>query len=109
MAYDKKQDDSIGAFWGKTSKKGTRFYSGAITLDGKEYEVVMFTNTKTKDTQPDFRVHLSVPYQKPSSGETVHTPENGTSGTLQNVAETQKVDKGYDYPDEEIDPAQIPF
>ena len=49
----------IGALW-KKNKNGQNFYSGKFTYEGKEVEVVCFTNKhKTSDTHPDVRIYLS--------------------------------------------------
>ena len=58
----------IGALWKKT--KGMQpFYSGKITVDGRDFEIVCFTNKhKTADNHPDVRIYLSsdhVPTESP--------------------------------------------
>ena len=39
--YKKKPND-VGAFWKNLSDKGLKYYSGKITLDGKEYGITLF-------------------------------------------------------------------
>ena len=38
----KKNPNDIGAFWKNVSKSGLKYYSGKITLDGKEYGITLF-------------------------------------------------------------------
>lgn len=55
-------DESIGALWAKKSIKGSDYFTGSITIEGKKYPIVCFYNgAKTKDTQPDYRILLSKP------------------------------------------------
>jgi len=38
----KKNPFDIGAFWRNISDSGLKYYSGAITLGGKEYKITLF-------------------------------------------------------------------
>ena len=57
----------IGALWKKA--KGTQqFYSGKISLEGKDYEIECFTNKfKKADNHPDGRVYLSADHEPTNS------------------------------------------
>lgn len=51
---------SIGAFWLKESKSGTKYMSGVIEIDGAKHDIVVFKNSyKKEDKQPDYRIYLS--------------------------------------------------
>lgn len=51
---------SIGAFWLKTAKSGSKYMSGIIEIEGEKHNVVMFKNGhKTEDKHPDYKVFLS--------------------------------------------------
>ena len=51
---------SIGAFWLKTAKSGTKYMSGVIEFNGEKHNIVMFKNTsKNEDKHPDYRIFLS--------------------------------------------------
>jgi hypothetical protein len=44
--------------WIKDSKKGTKYMSGTLKLDGKEYYLTMFKNNKNNEKQPDYNLIL---------------------------------------------------
>lgn len=44
--------------WIKESKKGTKYFSGSLKLDGKEYYLTMFKNNKNNEKQPDYNLIL---------------------------------------------------
>ena len=47
----------IGAMWKKTNDKQS-FYTGHVTIGGKEVDIVCFSNKhKTDDKHPDIRVY----------------------------------------------------
>ncbi len=53
------QSNSIGALWKRTSKKGTKYISGVIEINGVKYSIVAFVNSnKQKDKHPDFQIYL---------------------------------------------------
>ena len=56
---DKK--DKIGAAWKKVSKKGTKFLSGEIEINGFKTPIVMFVNSYKEEgsKQPDFIIYKS--------------------------------------------------
>jgi uncharacterized protein (DUF736 family) len=59
MPMDKK--DEIGAFWERTSKKGTNFLAGKI--NGKD--VIAFREKEKKNPKsPDWRIYLSTPREE---------------------------------------------
>ena len=59
MSYE----DKIGSLWKKESKKGKKFLTGVITVDGKEIRVVGFINTnKRNDKAPDVELYKSKPF-----------------------------------------------
>lgn len=54
--------DSIGALWLKESKKGTKFMSGKIKIDGVEHDIMVFKNDKGDNPKrPDYRIFPSEP------------------------------------------------
>lgn len=63
MSEEKEKIDwnkrEIGALWKKT--KGIQaFYSGKLTIDGKDIEIICFSNKhKTEEKHPDVRIYLS--------------------------------------------------
>lgn len=45
--------------WTKTSEKGVQYGNGKITIDGKEYKVVLFkVSEKKNEKSPDFNLIL---------------------------------------------------
>ena len=70
MAEEKKQSNSVGAFWKQTSRDGKKTYlSGNIQLnppDGERIKVVVWANKNKPEgsNQPDFRMYVSQPQQK---------------------------------------------
>ncbi|MEO5367900.1 MAG: DUF736 domain-containing protein [Magnetococcus sp. WYHC-3] len=56
---DKK--DKIGAAWKKVSKKGVKFLSGEIEINGFKTPIVMFVNSYKEENskQPDFIIYKS--------------------------------------------------
>lgn len=69
---------SIGALWIKEGKKG-KFMSGKITLDGKEYDIVIFKNSYKKDKQPDYMIYES---QKRADGVILRNSDTGEDEPL---------------------------
>lgn len=69
----------IGALWKKKSAAGVGYLSGKIEADKlreifpeitKDFDVLVFTNEKQHDKQPDFRIQLSIPdADVPAKGE----------------------------------------
>lgn len=55
MAMDTKLK-SVGSGWKKVSKKGEDYLNFVFTLDGKDYKIMIFKNTKkAKENDPDFK------------------------------------------------------
>jgi uncharacterized protein (DUF736 family) len=55
-------ENNIGALWLNESKKGNRYMSGVIELDGKKHKIVVFKNKyKEEDKHPDYRIFASQP------------------------------------------------
>ena len=53
---------SIGALWEKTSKSGTKYFSGVFESGDQKTNIVIFQNSrKEKDNQPDWQIFLSEP------------------------------------------------
>lgn len=65
--------ESIGALWKKTSKKGVEFFSGSVEINNQKLDVVVFTNNKTKETHPDYKIYLS---EKQNTGKSVPVDDN---------------------------------
>lgn len=42
--------------WIKESKKGTKYFSGSLKLDDKEYYLSIFKNNKKTEKQPDYQL-----------------------------------------------------
>lgn len=118
MANEKMQE--VGALWRKISERtGNEFFTGDIDLPGGGVmKVVAFRNDrKTKDSQPEFRIYQQEErngggsrggysgggnnYQKPAAPSRAPEP---VQKTLPKAEEP-----GYEYPTEDIDPADIPF
>jgi uncharacterized protein (DUF736 family) len=57
--------ESIGALWKRVSSKdGSTFLSGKITVRGVEQEILIFSNDKgDNEKRPDFRIFASEPRQ----------------------------------------------
>jgi uncharacterized protein (DUF736 family) len=47
----------IGALWEKTSKKGDKYFSGVLKINGNEMKIVVFCNHKKQGPQPDWRIY----------------------------------------------------
>ncbi len=65
---------SIGGLWMNTfTNKGgeqEKYGSQIIEINGQKFSFVMFKNkNKTKSTQPDYIVYLSVPKEQPAEKE----------------------------------------
>lgn len=59
------QKQSDGAFWKKTAKSGSEYYSGHITIQGEKIYLAMFPNKNKKtEKQPDFDLKISEPKQQ---------------------------------------------
>lgn len=107
------QRPPIGALWEKRSMNGTPYLSGEIELkDGTKLQVVAFKNGyKQLDKHPDWRVFEQEKFGdgysrriapgRSSAGEPLKTPpppppvDDGPTG--------------FEYPEEEINPEDIPF
>jgi len=62
--------DRIGGLWLKTSKKGTKFFSGSITLDDVKTSILVFKNNKKeKENSPDYQIFLPDKREKPQRDE----------------------------------------
>jgi uncharacterized protein (DUF736 family) len=58
------QEREIGALWQQTSKSGTKYYSGKVTVDGKTVNVVCYSvGEKKSENQPDVRIYIEKPKQ----------------------------------------------
>lgn len=63
-----RNQDEIGAIWQRTSSSGLPYYSGKITLEGKEHNIVLFKNDKKQpgSKQADWRILLSNAQAQPN-------------------------------------------
>jgi uncharacterized protein (DUF736 family) len=51
------EDNIIGACWLRESKRGSKYMSGNIEIDGKRINFVIFKNkNKKNDKQPDYNI-----------------------------------------------------
>ena len=56
---EEKRNENFG-LWKKTSKSWLTYMNWTLTVDGKEYYMSVFKNSKkTKDTQPDWNLVLT--------------------------------------------------
>lgn len=44
--------------WKTESKNGKNYYKGKIKIGEKEYNIAIFKNEKSKDTQPDLTLYF---------------------------------------------------
>ncbi len=74
MSTDNQNNNQLGAIWKKTSQAGNDFYSGTITIDGKEVQIVLFKNDRKEigSKQPDWRIYESAP--RPANKQTPEQP-----------------------------------
>ena len=71
--------------------------------NGSVLEIIAFPNDyKTKENQPDIRIYRREPY---AGGETRSAPPPKREAALAPKAE----ETGYTYPEEDINPEDIPF
>lgn len=93
------KNNSIGALWAKTSKKGM-YYSGTLEIDGRKIPIVCFQNNrKTKPNQPDFNIMVAQPMGNRAPVEEVDKNLHG----LNNLETSSQAD------DEEVNLEDIPF
>ena len=60
MAYNNYQNIKLGSLWLKTSKNGTKYMNGNITMNGQKiYISVLKNNKKDKETAPDYYIFTS--------------------------------------------------
>ena len=66
MPYDQnEQPQRIGALWVKTSKKGVKYFSGSITVNGVTQKLVIFKNTRrTEDKHPEYNIMAATERQQ---------------------------------------------
>lgn len=93
-----KNPDEIGALWSRQSRNG-EYLSGKITVAGEAVDVVCFVNKhKTLDKHPDWRVLIS----RPVNRDEANAAGNNPNPEMQTPAAP-------DYPEDEINPEDIPF
>lgn len=51
----------LGSLWIKRDKNSNVYLTGTYGEQGSETKLVVFSNKKTKDTQPDWIIYLSEP------------------------------------------------
>lgn len=84
----------LGALWKRTSKSGEEYMTGTIQIDGKAIELRLFPNKyKKNEKQPDYRIMTESGDEQPAHAS---EPEIQTGNAVE-------------YPEEEINPADIPF
>jgi uncharacterized protein (DUF736 family) len=94
------KEKEIGALWEKQGSTGP-YFTGSIEIDGKQIRIVAFKNGyKKADNQPDWRIFP----QKFTGSAAPSRPElaNPTPPPI----EAEPV---INYPEEDIDPNDIPF
>lgn len=93
------QLNEIGALWKRTGKTG-EYFTGSIMLNGQAYEIRAFKNDyKKQDKHPDLKVFLALPDDQPAPKPTEPTINNND----------RTATPAPEYPEEEIDPRDIPF
>ena len=94
------QLNEIGALWKRKSKTtGEEYLSGTIQINGKAIEIRAFTNKyKKADNQPDFRIMVEVAEDQPAP-----PPAEPIINHDRNESVLPE------YPEEQIDPSDIPF
>lgn len=93
------KNNSIGALWAKTSKRGM-YYSGTLEIDGRKIPIVCFQNNrKSKPNQPDFNIMVAQPMGSRPAVEEVDKNLHG----LNNLETSSQAD------DEEVNIDDIPF
>ena len=56
---------AIGALWKSKDKNGNEYFSGKMG----DARLLVFSNKKEKDNQPDFRVYVTTPQKREDSDE----------------------------------------
>ncbi len=109
MAFDKKD---IGAAWEKTSSRGTPYLSIELELNGEKIKLVAFKNGyKELDKHPDWKIYPSDD-QAPQGGSYAPTKTQMSAPAPVNPApDVEPLDSldSFAYPEESIDPDDIPF
>lgn len=91
--------NEIGAVWKRTGKTG-EYFTGSVMLNGVAYEIRIFKNDYKKlDKHPDMKVFLATPDDQPASA-----PSEPTISHNDRTASVLP-----DYPEEPLDPNDIPF
>lgn len=55
-------ENNIGALWLNESKKGAKYMSGMVEVNGVKQKIVVFKNKyKEEDKHPDYRIFASQP------------------------------------------------
>lgn len=57
-------EKNIGGIWEKVSKKGTKFLSGSIEIDGVKHRFTAFRNQyrKADNNQPDYNIFPAIEF-----------------------------------------------
>lgn len=108
----------LGAMWKKTSQRtGATYYTGDIDVPGGgTIKIIAFDNDrKEKETQPDIRIYLD---EKEPQGSGGGRSESGRGGSYQRPAAPNRAPApatppaapaAIQYPEEDINPDDIPF
>jgi uncharacterized protein (DUF736 family) len=98
------KENELGALWIKHSDTG-EYMTGSITIDGKVTPIVCFLNRHKKEAKhPDWRILKSQP-----RGERSPAPEENRERLNSLDSKGRDPEPRIEYPEEEIDPNDIPF
>lgn len=61
------KNEQLGALWLNESKNGNKYMSGELEINGEKIRIVVFKNTKQKETHPDYKILKSEPYNNQPS------------------------------------------
>lgn len=89
----------VGALWSRTKGEKT-YYTGNININGTVIELRVFKNDyKKSDKHPDLKVFITAPDDQPA-------PQHEPTIDITNPRNQSVLPE---YPDEPIDPSDIPF
>lgn len=92
--------DGTGTCYKRVSKKGTTYYNGKFTLDGKDYWLKLF-QTKTQDNQP--AVSFVIDPREPMQQDSANNAHNVTSAMYQQAKDGDWPPKASELPDSYFD------
>lgn len=65
---DEKKSSTIGALWLNTDKRGQKYMSGNVEIDGVKHDIIVFKNSyKDSEKKPDYVIKPKEKRQENSS------------------------------------------